>query len=159
MKQQKMILRVLMLMLFLSLVPEIKAQQTNVDSIILLIKKSNTKVLDTITFNKAKQLLVTTVLTDDQISQIEKIAEQFKKGSDQDLYYYIKIFIIRSLTNYDKIRAINYGKLCLNILEKSSISNSNLIRNSILCELRFPYRNSTQIVEGFQYFTEKVKEY
>ena len=159
MKQQKMILRLLMLMLFLSLVPEIKAQQTKVDSIIVLLKKSNTKILDTITFNKAKQLLVTTVLTNDQINQIEKVAAQFKKGSDEDLCYITKIYIIRSLTNYDKIRAINYGKLCLNTLEKSSVSNSNLLRNSILCELRFPYRNSTQIVEGFQYFTEKVKEY
>ncbi len=159
MKQQKMILRLLMLMLFLSLVQEIKAQQTKVDSIIVLLKKSNTKVLDTITFNKARQLLVTTVLTDDQISQIEKVAAQFKKGSDEDLCYVTKIYIIRSLTNYDKIRAIKYGKLCLNSLEKSTVSNSNLIRNSILCELRFPYRNSTQIVEGFQYFTEKVKEY
>ena len=159
MKQQKMILRLLMLMLFLSIVPEIKAQQTKVDSIIVLLKKSNTKILDTITFNKAKQLLVTTVLTNDQINQIEKVAAQFKKGSDEDLCYITKIYIIRSLTNYDKIRAINYGKLCLNTLEKSSVSNSNLLRNSILCELRFPYRNSTQIVEGFQYFTEKVKEY
>ncbi len=154
-----MIFKVIIILLLFLLVQEIKAQQTKVDSVVVLLKKSNIKVLDSITFLKAQKLLITTVLTDDQISQIEKVAAQFKNGSDEYLCYVTKIYIIRSLTNYDKVRAINYGELCLNILEKSTVSNSKQIRNSILCELRFPYRNSTQIVEGFQYFTEKVKEY
>ena len=155
-----MLLRILVPLLLFLYTNEIKAQQTNVDSVIALFKKSNTtKGLDTITFNKARQLLYKTVLTNAQISQIEKTAELFKKGSDEDLCYVIKITIIGSLTISDKIKAIEYGRMSLKKLEKSTTPKIQFLRNAIFCELRFPYRNSNQLVEGFKFFTEKVKEY
>ena len=158
--QKKMLLRILVPLLLFLLTTEVKAQQTNVDNAIALLKKSNTsKGLDTITFNKARQLLYKTVLTNAQISQIEKTAELFKKGSDEDLCYVIKITIIGSLTLSDKIKAIEYGRSTLKKLEKSTTPKLKFLRNAIFCELRFPYRNSNQLVEGFKFFTEKVKEY
>jgi signal transduction histidine kinase len=146
--------------LLFGLTNEIKAQQTKVDAVIALLKKSDTaKGLDTIAFNAARKLIIATVLTNDQIIQIEKTAAQFKKGSDEDLCYVIKINIIGSLTNSDKIKAIQYGRFALKKLEKSNTPKLKYLRNAILCELRYSYRNSDQLVKGFQFFTEKVKEY
>ena len=159
MKQQIIILKLLVLMLFLSLIQESKAQQTKVDSVIALLKKSNTKVLDTITFDKARKLLKTTALTDDQISQIEKVAQEFRKGNDEDLCYVINIMIIINLTRYDKIKAIEYGRMTLNRIEKSNTPGLKFLKNAILCELRFPYRNSEKLLEGFKFFTERVTKY
>ena len=52
---------------------QLQAQQTLVDSAISLLNRSNTaKGLDTITFNNARQLIRTAVLSDEQINQIEK---------------------------------------------------------------------------------------
>ena len=160
MKQKNMFLRILVLLLLLLSTNEMIAQQTQVDTAIALLKKSNTaKGLDTITFNAARKLMIATVLTNDQITQIEKAAEQFKKGSDEDLCYVIKITIIGSLTQSNKIKAIQYGRSTLKKLDKSNTPKLKFLRNGVFCELRFPYRNSNQLVEGFKFFTEKVKEY
>ncbi len=157
---KNMILRLLIPLLLFLFTNETVAQQTKVDQVISLFKKSNTpKGLDTITFNAARKLMFVTVLNNEQISQIEKVAQEFKKGTDEDLCFVVKINIISNLTNYDKIRAIQYGRKTLREIEKSTTPDLKFLRNAILCELRFPYRNSEKLIEGFQFFTEKVTEY
>jgi nitrogen-specific signal transduction histidine kinase len=160
MKPSKTMWNLLVTMLLGIVVNHASAQQARVDSAITLLNKSNTtKIPDSLTLTAALQLINAAVLTDTQIIQIEKGAEQFKKGTDEDICYLVKIYIIKSLTNSDKIKAIQYGKLNYNKLEKSNTPRSKYLRNIILCELRFPYRNSDQLIEGFQFFTEKVNEF
>ncbi|MEN9569223.1 MAG: hypothetical protein RL172_454, partial [Bacteroidota bacterium] len=66
-------------------------QQSRVDSAIALLNKSNTtNGLDTVSFYAARQLIGTAILSDAQINQLEKAAEQFKKANDEDLCYAIK---------------------------------------------------------------------
>jgi two-component system, NtrC family, sensor kinase len=157
MNLSKIILKLTAMVLFSIAVKHTNAQQSRVDSAITLLNKSNLpNGPDSLGLTAALQLISTAVLTDAQIVQIEKAAEQFKKGTDEDIYYLVKICIIRSLTNSDKIKAIQYGKLNYNKLEKTNTLRSKYLSNIILCELRFPYRNSDQLIEGFQFFTEKV---
>ena len=85
----------------------IVAQQSRVDSAIILLNKSYTgKNPDSLTFNTARQLIRTAVLSDAQISQIEKATEQFKKGNDEDLCYAVKFVVLVSLSVTDKFKAI-----------------------------------------------------
>jgi uncharacterized membrane protein len=153
----KLLLKILLLFCFPLLVT---AQQSRVDSAITLLNKSNTvKGLDTATFYAARQLISTTVLSDVQISQIEKATEQFKKGKDEDLCYTVKAAILTSLSVYDKYKAIDYGKLNVAELEKSSTPHANYLSHAFLGSMRLPYRNSDKITEGFQYYTEKLNQY
>jgi signal transduction histidine kinase len=148
------------LFFFLGFLSAVQAQQAKVNEVISLLKKSNTaKVLDSITFTSAQKLLKSTELNNEQISQIEKVAAQFKKGNDEDLCYVIKINIIESLSNSNKIKAIGYGRQNLKKLEKSSTPHQKLLESSVLGMLRVPYRNSEKLGEGFQFYTEKITEY
>jgi two-component system, NtrC family, sensor kinase len=136
------------------------AQQSSVDSIISILGKSKTaKGLDTAMFNSARKLISTAVLTDAHITQIEKAAEIFKNGTDEDLCYVLKTNILTSLSASDKIKAIDYGKLNLEKLETSKTPHAKLLRIKFLVELRLPYRTSSKVSEGFVFFTEKLNNY
>ena len=136
------------------------AQQSRVDSIVHLLQKSKTeKGIDTLTFTKTRKLVLSAILTDENISQIEKEAEIFKNGSDEDLPYLIKFDIMRSLIASDKSKAIDYGKLNLEAIEKSKTPHSKFLEVGFLTELRLPYRNSTRLPEGFQFFSERLNSY
>jgi len=139
---------------------EVGAQQSRVDSAIILLNKSYTeKTLDSVTFNAARQLIRTAVLSDAQISQIEKATEQFKKGNDEDLCYAVKYVILTSLSVSDKFKAIDYARLNIEKLENSSTLRGKYLAVAFLSALRLPYRNSTKLPEGFQYYAEKLKQY
>lgn len=147
------------ILLFLSL-GKAQAQQSQVDSAIALLNKSNSpKGLDTVTFYAARELIRTAVLSDAQIAQIEKAAEQFKKGNDEDLCYTVKSAVLTSLSVSDKYKAIDYGKLNVAELEKSSTPHANYLSHAFLGSMRLPYRNSDKITEGFQYYTGKLNQY
>ena len=160
MENKKSILKspwVLLLILFFG---EANAQQSPVDSIISLLDKSNTaKGLDTLKFYTARQLIRTAVLSDAQISLIEKAAEQFKKGNDEDLCYAVKYVVLVGLTASDKFKAIKYGKQCIQKLENSSTPHAKYLAQAFLSQLRLPYRNSSKLPEGFQYYAEKLNQY
>ena len=80
MKYKKIVLKLIVILLFGISVNHVNAQKSRVDSVIALLNKSNiAKGLDTFTFNNARQLIRTAVLSDAQITQIEKAAAQFKK--------------------------------------------------------------------------------
>ena len=86
MKNKSTILRILIPILLLFSTTKIIAQQTHVDEVISLLKKSNTpKGLDTITFKAASKLMIVIVLNNEQITQIEKVGQEFKKGNEEDL--------------------------------------------------------------------------
>ncbi len=160
MNQKQMILRSIVVALFCIIANHSTAQQSNVDSIITLIQKSKTeKGLDTLAFNSARGLITNTVLTDIHINQIENAAEILKNRTDEDLCYVIKVSILGSLTTSDKNKAIDYGRLNLEKLEKSKTPHSKLLRISFLTELRLPYRNSGRLPEGFQFYTETLNRY
>jgi signal transduction histidine kinase len=136
------------------------AQQSRVDSIVSLLNKSKTpKGLDTAMLNSASKLLRTVVLTDAYITQIEKAAEIFKNGTDEDLCYVIKNSIFSILSASDQIKAIDYGKTNLEKLETSNTPHAKILRTKFLVELRQPYRTSSKLSEGFAFFTEKLNSY
>jgi len=154
-------MKILAIILLISLSPfRGDAQQSKVDSIINILNKCNSsKGLDSLSFRTALQQIAETVLTNNQINQIEKASLQFRKNEDEDLYYVVKVKMLESLSVSDKIKAIEYGKLILKNLETSKTPNPRNLTMATLCELRLPYRNSDKLIEGFQFFTDKILEY
>jgi hypothetical protein len=100
-------------------------------------------------------------LTDAAINQIESAAKKLNKDTDEDLSYTIQIFIFYNLnrTNTDFDKAIEYGKHMYQNLEKSNTPNADILKSVCYRDLRLPYRNSTRLAEGFQYFSEKLNEF
>ena len=136
------------------------AQQSRVDSIISLLNKSKTpKGLDTAMFNSARDLISNAVLTDAHITQIEKAAEIFINGTDEDLSYVLKANILTSLSASDKIKAIDYGKINVEKLETSKTPHAKVLHIRFLTELRLPYRTSSKVSEGLAFFAEKLNSY
>ncbi len=160
MKQLRIILKIAAIVIVCLISNQVQSQQSKVDSIITLLNKSNTeKGLDTLTFNNARQLIRTADLTDAQIILLEKTAEQFKKGKDEDLFYAVKFVLLVSLSTTDPFKAIDYAKRNIEQLERSSTLRSTYITSAFLTQLRLPYRNSSKLPEGFQYYTDKLNQY
>jgi signal transduction histidine kinase len=160
MVQMKMFLKAAVLATVSLISTEVHSQQTRVDSAITLLGKSKTaKGLDTVMFNSARNLISTAVLTDAHITQIEKAAEIFKNGTDEELCYVIKTNIFSALSATDKIKAIDYGKINLEKLETSKTPHAKILRTKFLVELRTPYRNSSKLPEGLTFFAEKLNSY
>jgi len=160
MKRSEILLKFTGMLLFSIGLNQTNAQQSRVDSAITLLNNSNTvKGLDTLAFYSARQLIRTAFLSDAQISLIEKAAAQFKKGNDEDLCYAVKYVVLVGLTASDKFKAIEYGKQCIQKLEKSSTPKANYLAKAFLSQLRLPYRNSSKLTEGFQFYAEKLNQY
>ena len=154
------ILKLTILCLLVIYCNAVVAQQSRVDSIITLLKKSKTEnKLDTVAFNSARQLISSTILTDTQINQLENTGDQFKKENDEDLGYLVKYNIMISLGTSDKSKAIDYGKLNIQKLESSKTPHAEFLKQAFLRELRNPYRNSGRLQEGFQFYKEKLNSY
>jgi signal transduction histidine kinase len=137
-----------------------RAQQSRVDSVITLLNRSNTPTgLDTLQFNAARNVITKVVLTDAQITQIEKAVDQFKRGVDEDVCYVVKYNILQSLSVSDKYKAIDYGRINFERLEKSKTPHAKYLSQAFLSHLRLPYRNSDKLPEGFKFLTEKLNEY
>jgi signal transduction histidine kinase len=160
MEQKKMMAKIIVAAILFVMGNSLQAQQSRVDSVIHLLNKSSTpNGLDTITFNNARQLIRTAILSDAQISQIEKATDQFRKGTDEDICYVIKYEILKSLGNSDKISAIEYGKLNYQKAESSRTPRSKYLAKAFLIQLRLPYRNSDKLPEGFKFITEQLNKY
>ncbi len=135
------------------------AQQSQVDSIISLLEKSKTQMgLDTERFVNAAELITTIQLTDEQVNRLETAGNKFNKGTDEDISYFVKYNILQSLGKSDLNKAIEYGKLNYEKLDKSTTPHASLLKIEFLRELRHPFRNSTRFTEGFQYFSEKLND-
>ncbi len=158
--KMKMFLKIVVLATVSLVSTKVHSQQTRVDSAIALLNKSNTaKGVDTVLFDAANKLIANAVLSADQVNQLEKASDQFKKGSDERLCYQVRLDILRSLSKSDKYRAIEYGRLTIEKLEKINTPRSKGTVLNFLTALRIPYRSSDKLPEGIQFISEKLREY
>jgi two-component system NtrC family sensor kinase len=136
------------------------AQQSRVDSIIHFLNTSIIQgKLDTAHFSNTLQLLKETILTDNQVVQIETAANQFKKWEKDYWPLVIPFSIFMSLSHTDASKAINYGKVQIEKLDTLNTPAASNLKSEYLKLLRFPFRNSNRFEEGFQYYTLKLNEY
>ena len=135
------------------------AQQTKVDSAIRLINKSiiDNKV-DTASVDAALFLLYTASLTDSQINQVETVALKHENFENGDLSIAIRSTLFENIAKTDAGKAINYGKLQVEKLDKLNSPGASKLKSFYLYTLRLPFRNSNRLEEGFQYFTQKLNE-
>ncbi len=151
----------LKIVLFLLLPVLATAQQSRVDSVIMMLEKSKTEhSVDTVKFVKATEVLYSIPqLSNEDIAQLKKAVARLNNGIDEYWSYILKerIFFILQRTDLDK--AIAYGRYQFEQLEKSKAPNAQNIRSFFLIFLRDPYRNSGRLAEGFQFYTSKLKEY
>jgi len=139
---------------------EVGAQQSRVDSVIVMLQKTKTLTgVDSIDFTSAMNHIEKTTLNDTTIAQLEKAGNLFTKGIDEYWSYRVKYSILLSLSSTDMDKAITYGKYHFEAAKKSKTPDASFISSSFFKQLRLPYRNSNRLDEGFQYFNEKLKEY
>ena len=137
---------------------QVYAQQSRIDSIVQMLKNSqNGKEIDTTRFTDAVNLIEKTPLNDESIALLEKAGKLFNNGNDEYWSYRVKFSILNSLIATDKNKSLAYGKYQLAELEKSKTPNSTVIRSGFIKQLRLPYRNSSMLSDGFQYFNENLK--
>ncbi|MEO8086647.1 MAG: adenylate/guanylate cyclase domain-containing protein [Bacteroidota bacterium] len=159
-KPKAFLLRFIFSILLLAGYQQLDAQQSTVDSIIILLNKSKTVTgVDTVAFYAATNRILDISLNDRAISQLEKAGEIFIIKSDDYFNYILRLFIFTNLTVTNKDKAIVYGKYICEELEKSQTPYASYIRSEFFRRLRLPYRNSNKLKEGFQYFNQKLKEY
>jgi len=135
------------------------AQQSKVDSVIWLINQVKGNVLDSSTYSSVYKILERTILKDSQINAIETAGLRFQPGERKDWDYYVTYAILTSLINTDPNKAIDYGKLQIEKLEKNKSPYSSYIRSQILTDLRVPFRNGNRFEEGFKFYTQKLQQY
>ena len=135
------------------------AQPAKVDSVIFLLQKCKTsKGLDSAAFQNVLLTIYKISLNDSAIAKIESATSAFIKGADEDLSYYIKQYIFLNLTNADYAKAIEYGKVNIEKLEKSKSPNALILKDLFLLQIRIPFQN-LDINEGLRYFSNKLSEY
>lgn len=146
--------------IFFSIVMNVTAQQSKVDSAIMYLNKSfATNKLDSVSRRMVGTLLNGVVLSDSQIAQIENALNSFKNWENKLNFYGVRRFILQSLINSDIDKAISYGKLQIEQLDKINTPEASSIKSQYLNGLRFPFRNSNRLEDGFQYYTQKLNEY
>jgi len=160
MSKQQFSQRVLLFFLLHTCFVQLHAQQSRIDSIVQLFDKSKTgKGIDSARFTEAASMIEKTTLNDESITVLENTARLFINGDDEYWSYRVKYAILNSLIATDKTKSLVYGKYQLGQLEKSKTPKATWISGAVLRQLRLPYRNSTTLNEGFQYFNENLKEY
>ncbi len=146
--------------IFFSIVMNVTAQQSKVDSAIMYLNKSfATNKLDSVSRRMVGTLLNGVVLSDSQIAQIENALNSFKNWENKRNFYGVRRIILGSLINSDVDKAISYGKKQIEQLDKINTPEASNIKAQYLNGLRFPFRNSNRLEDGFQYYTKKLNEY
>jgi signal transduction histidine kinase len=139
---------------------EIVAQQNRLDSIVTMLQKTKlSKGIDSTAFTNVMSLIAKTTLNDTTIAQLEKAGNLFINGVNEYWSYRVKYSILISLTATDINKALTYGKYHFEAAKKSKTPDASFVSSTFFKGLRFPYRNSDRLSEGFQYFNEKLKEY
>jgi len=151
---------ILLILLVFGFTNEVGAQQSRVDSIIIILQKTKTPAgVDTIAFTGAMSRIEKTTLTETTIEQLEKAANLFIYGANEYWSYRVKYSILLSLSANDIYKAIAYGKYHFEAAKKSKTPDASYISSAFFKQLRMPYRNSNKLDDGFEYFNEKLKEY
>jgi signal transduction histidine kinase len=137
------------------------AQQSKVDSAIIYLKKSfASNKLDSVSIEQVFTLLRDVSLNNSQISQIESTLNTFKNWENKQPIHNVKFSILSELIiNSDVDKTISYGKQQIEQLEKINTPEASTIKSQYLNALRFPFRNSNRLEDGFQYYTKKLNEY
>jgi signal transduction histidine kinase len=139
---------------------EIVAQQNRLDSIVTMLQKTKlSKGIDSTAFTNVMSLIEKTTLNDTTIAQLENAGNLFINGANEYWSFRVKYSILISLTATDINKALTYGKYHFEAAKKSKNPNASFVSSTFFKGLRFPYRNSDRLSEGFQYFNEKLKEY
>ena len=160
MQQKNKMFRLIVISLFTFYTGIATAQQSKVDSAIMYFNKSfSTNKLDSVSFNKGHTMLNGVSFTDSQIAQIESTLKSFKNWKNKENLHGVRYRIIRSLIQSDVDKAISYGKQQIEQLEKLNTPEASSIKGQYLNLLRFPFRNSNRLEDGFQYYTQKLNEY
>lgn len=145
--------------LFFSREQTMHAQSSKLDSIILLLKESNqSKGLDTAKFDKAMNLLSVTDITAEELQRLKSEALQFK-GKQKGYGEFVKFTILAYNKHNDYLKSIEYGKNLINEWTKSNDPDLLLLCKSALTQMRLPYRNSGNVLEGVKYYIEKLQEF
>ena len=138
----------------------VSAQQSKVDSAIMLFNKSaGSNKLDTASFDAAYNLLAAATITDDQLRQLETIASNYKHTKLRYTVSDIRGGIFESISKTDPDKTISYGKFQIERLDKINSPEASKERRAYLNVLRFPFRNSNRLEEGFRFYTQKLNEY
>jgi len=158
-KQTNLIVRLIIVCWFAISSNTVMAQQTKVDSIILLLNKSykNDK-LDTASFEYAKEIISTSTLTESQINQIEKTIEGYQDREKAVIGY----VVFNNVFESDPGLAIQYGKLQIERLDKLAKFNApevTWLKTYYLNRLRLSFRNSNRLEDGLGYYSQKLNEY
>ena len=153
-KQSKTFFNLIVTCLLATYSNRIVAQQTKVDSIIQLLNKNGNK-LDTASFDIALGLLSNVSLNERQINQIETAAAGHQNQENRK----IRLEIFNSFLKTDSKKAIDYGKLQIEKLDKFNSPEASDLKGFYLSGMRFPFRNSNRLEEGFQYYTQKLNDY
>ena len=136
------------------------AQQSKVDSAIMLLHKSTgSNPLDIASFNSARYLLFSTTLTKSQLEQIEAVVSNYKHTRIDYSGRDIMEAAFDGIAKNDAEKAITFGKMRIENLDKSNSSTASSLRSHYLYNLRFPFRNSDRLEEGFRYYTQKLNQY
>ena len=152
--------KLLAICLFTMFTNMVIAQKVKVDSIIMYLNRSYaTNKVDSASWDKAVTLINGVSFNDDQIAQIENALSSYKNWGNKLDFYYVRKKIMYRLIDSDVDMAIQYGMLQVEQLDKINFPEASAIRLSFLNLLRFPFRNSNRLEEGFQYYTKKLNKY
>jgi signal transduction histidine kinase len=137
-----------------------QAQQSRVDSVIVLLNKSIiNEQLDSANFSVAIDLLRNTDLTAAQIKEIESTTDQFQKWEKDGWPFEVKHFLFNGLFTVDFDESISYGKLQVEKIDQLNTLEASAMRGAFLTNLRIPFRNSNRLEDGLVYFSQKLNHY
>ena len=136
------------------------AQLNLADSAFYYFKKSiNAQSVDTVTFEKGINCITRLDLSDALIQQFEQYAASISVNKKPYWRFLILYGVVRNLQKNDLNRCIKYGRKYISQAELIKENGGIYIRSQFMKELRIPYRNSSNLKEGFKYFNEKLKEF
>ncbi|MES2004728.1 MAG: ATP-binding protein [Bacteroidota bacterium] len=141
--------------LFFVMTGHLFAQTDSVAAIIGRIRSIQTATpFDTASFVKSVDAITTVRLIEKDITALHELASGFDKGADLDMDLYIRGAIMESISRSDFSRAIDYGKQLLLACENNKGPNREILRTTILKDLRTPYRSSNRLREGFLFYND-----
>jgi signal transduction histidine kinase len=145
-------------LVFLFFIPvRLTGQQTENDSLLVMLNRAVAgNVVDTNRLMTVARSIRETRLTDSQINELVGVSNTLH---NEDFKAYIKQSILSSMGLANNPAAINFGKSLVQELEQRNTPNALLIKHFALASLRYPFRNSDQLQDGFDYFNKKLRTY
>ena len=157
-------LNILLLFLVVFFTSQATAQQSKVDSVILLL---NTVIMndepDTAIFFATMDFLYQSTqnkdMTAEQIELLEVTSLQFENWEKDIWPFNLHILMVTSLMDEYPKKAIDIGTLQLDKLDQYNTPGAIEAKRVLLSTLRFPYRNSDYLEDGLVYYSKKFNQY